>query len=87
MRFIRVWYIPDGNNIKVKEGSLGEGLSIEGNAFAIEAHLKADNVVLTPEEEWVSLQGVKKYLILDTRFRQIVTEEYLGEWDEIYEYK
>ncbi len=85
MRFIRIWYIPEGNNIKVKEGSIGEGLFAEGNAFAIEAHLKADNVVLVPEEEWGSLQGEKKYLILDTRFRQIVTEDYLGEWDKIHE--
>lgn len=85
MRFIRVWYIPDGSNIKVKEGSLGEGLFVEGNAFAIEEHLKADNVILVPKEEWGSIQGEKKYLILDTRFRQIVTEEYLGEWDELHE--
>jgi hypothetical protein len=85
MRFLKVWFVKAGNNVKVKCGSLGTGLHREGNAFAIEQHLNVDNVVLVPEEEWGSLKGEKKYLILDTRFRQIVTEDYLGEWDEVYE--
>lgn len=85
MRFIRVWYFQEGNNIQVKEGSLGEGLVVEGNAYTVEQHLGADNIIITTKEEWGFLQGEKKYLILDTRFRQIVTEEYLGEWDEIHE--
>ena len=86
MRFIRVWYFFEGNNIRVREGSLGVGLHVEGNAFVVETHLKADNVILTQKEDWEEVvQDSKKYLILDTRFRQIVTEDYLGEWDEIFE--
>ena len=69
-------------NIKVKEGSLGYNLV--SNAYTVEKHLKVDNVIVVYKEDWEEVVP-DNYVILDTRFGNIVTEDYLGEWDEIFE--
>lgn len=85
MRFLKVWYILTEDSLILKEGCLGKGLFVESLQHALQLHFNVEHLQVKNTEEWGLLSEPKKYLILDTRFRQIVTEEYLGEWDEIYE--
>lgn len=84
MRFIKVWYVLKDGLLRLRVGSVGNGLFVDSNTFAIAQHLKMEKTELVPLEQWERLDK-DGYVILDTRFRQIVTEDYLGEWDEIHE--
>lgn len=86
MRFLRVWYVIQNKRVwLLKSGSIGEGVYAEPNISVIQEHLSmAYPPTFLSEKEWTG-QVKKDYLILDTRFRQIVTEDYLGEWDEVFE--
>ena len=84
MRFIKVWYVKNENNLVLKWGSLGDTLFKEELEYLLTHHLKCDLVKYVDREEWDAIEK-SDWVIVDKRFRQIVTEEYLGEWDEIYE--